>query len=69
MAAVLASPVAVDAVVGPSEAGVLARVHVPEISGAGPLGAVGRLTGRPRRPRALRPPQHLSPGRVTEAGR
>ncbi len=67
--AVLAAPVAGHAVSGPLEAHVLARVHVQEVAGAGPLVAVGRLARRPRRPREPGPAEHLPDGRVREASR
>src|SRR5579883_122753 len=54
---------------GSQETGVAACVHVQQVTGAGPLVAVGRLLGRGRtagEPGAL---EHLPDGRVREAGR
>src|SRR5581483_10256181 len=61
--AVLASTVAGDPVAGPLEAGVLAGVHVQEVTGAGPLVAVGRF---PRRPGWREIPARLSTFQTVE---
>src|SRR6266511_248006 len=61
--------IAGDPMAGPQEAGVAAGVHVQEITRARPLIAVGRLPGRPRRPRDPGPAEHLPDGRVREASR
>src|ERR1700730_11203758 len=61
--------VAGDSVAGPQEAGVAACVHVQQITRAGPLVPVGRLLGRPGRPRDAGTPEHLPDGRVCEPAR
>jgi hypothetical protein len=57
-----------EGMAGALEAGVAADVDVWQVTGAWPLGAVGRLARRALRPRDTRPLQHLPDCRVRKAG-
>ena len=61
--------VAGDAVPGLAEAGVAACVHVKQVTGAGPLVAVGRLLDRRRTARETGPLEHLPDRRVRDPRR